>query len=176
MGRELCTHPKFQELGTCQGMVCIYLLAEEDKCLWHPFIPTAHQTAPSCSTHVGEFAALSVFGVENDSWLTHSPRTAAEPTPTTITGLPTNYMEKQRLICSLDPVTQHLCNGNLIACWFTFTRKWWCLWEETTFSLTGKANYLSRVCFIFHTPSSVGLTHAHLRAHYLLIDVRALCV
>lgn len=162
-------------------MACIYLLAEKDKCLWHPFIPTAHETAPSRSSHVGESLLLPVClglrmtpgsGCEH----THSPRTAAEPTPTPVTGISTNYMEKQRLICSLEPVTQHLCNGNLIACWFTFTRKWWCLWEEITFFLTGKANYLRRVCFIFHTPSSVGLTHAHLRAHYLLIDVRALCV
>lgn len=166
---------------TSQGMAHIYWLAEKDKCLWHPFIPAAQQTAPSCSPHTGEAFLLTVSGVEDDSRLrlwahtfTQNHRRAnANTNPWIIYQL---YGKKQRLICSLDPVTQHLCNGNLIACWFTFTRKWRCLWEQITLFLTGKANYLSRVCFIFHTPSSVGLTHAHLRAHYLLIDVRALCV
>lgn len=165
MGRELCTHPKFQErhkLDLPGNGTHLFACWERQM-----FVASLHSY---CSPHVGDSFLLTVClglrmtpgsGCEH----THSPRTTAEPTH--IPGLSTNYMEKQRLICSLDPVTQHLCNGNLITCRFTFTRKWWCLWEEITFFLTGKANYLGRVCFIFHTPSSVGLTHAHLRAHYL---------
>lgn len=103
-------------------------LLRKTNVLWHPFIPAAQQTVPSCSPHIGEpFLPTVCLGLRmtpgSGCEHTHSPRTTAEPTPAQIPGLSTNYMEKQRLICSLDPVTHHLCNGNLIACWFTFTRK-----------------------------------------------------